>query len=290
MNPSVPRTTVSHAARNLRFPTRAGFTLIEVLVVVAIIALLITVLLPSLSRARRQARVVTCSSGISQIVKGLMVYAAESKGKYPTRGANYPNQVQYNRTAQPDIRRFLYLKAANKHAAILWCPLIKSTYYFQPANSTENLPDEEDRSLWSKVFFVADVSRGYGGNPSYMMGYNLFAGMRAGDYSGPYFWAESGNRSRDHEPQDAGYSQDVIVADVNESWPAEGWSTPLKPYRSFHSENPEATPYQLLDVPATRFMDSNAGFGDGHVETRRKIKNYVGRGGYGSQATGAYSY
>ncbi len=53
---------------------RAGFTLIELLVVVAIIALLISILLPSLSRAREQARTTLCGSRLSQLVKAILLY------------------------------------------------------------------------------------------------------------------------------------------------------------------------------------------------------------------------
>ncbi|MBN1345610.1 MAG: prepilin-type N-terminal cleavage/methylation domain-containing protein [Phycisphaerae bacterium] len=52
-----------------------GFTLIELLVVVAIIALLISILLPSLSKAREQARTTLCASRISQITKAMLIYA-----------------------------------------------------------------------------------------------------------------------------------------------------------------------------------------------------------------------
>jgi len=54
---------------------RSGFTLIELLVVVAIIALLISILLPSLSKARAQARTTLCSSRIAQMAKAFVIYS-----------------------------------------------------------------------------------------------------------------------------------------------------------------------------------------------------------------------
>lgn len=61
----------------------AGFTLIEVLVVVSIIALLVAVLLPSLRAAREQARVTACASQLRQLTIGLHAYASASGGRYP---------------------------------------------------------------------------------------------------------------------------------------------------------------------------------------------------------------
>lgn len=60
-----------------RTSARAGFTLIELLVVVAIIALLISILLPSLNRARQQARLTTCGAQLKDIGNSLASYLVD---------------------------------------------------------------------------------------------------------------------------------------------------------------------------------------------------------------------
>lgn len=83
---------------------RCGFTLIELMIVIAIIAILAAILVPNFIRARAQSQATACKSNLKNIGTALNMYCTDNNGRYPelNRGALFayltPNYMQIRPT------------------------------------------------------------------------------------------------------------------------------------------------------------------------------------------------
>jgi len=120
----MPRLSASHRGLMHR-----GFSLIEMLVVISVIALLIAILLPVLSDARESAVTAECLSNKGQIATGLQSYAVDNDGMFPARapvGYGYPHQMRRTTNGKYDLNE-PFIDPYIGDRAYLFCPGLPTT-------------------------------------------------------------------------------------------------------------------------------------------------------------------
>jgi prepilin-type N-terminal cleavage/methylation domain-containing protein/prepilin-type processing-associated H-X9-DG protein len=112
---------------------KAAFTLVELLVVIGIIALLISILLPALQRAREAGNRITCASNLRQLGQAFELYINEYKGTYPPNWfqddisvTSYNGQTGHNITWATLLRKYVGMKNSDPlkggYMSIFKCP------------------------------------------------------------------------------------------------------------------------------------------------------------------------
>ncbi|MEX0775909.1 MAG: prepilin-type N-terminal cleavage/methylation domain-containing protein [Phycisphaeraceae bacterium] len=273
----------------MRRPTahRAGFTLVELLVVISIIALLIGILLPALGAARGAARTALCASNMHQIAVGYAIYGVDNKG------IGVPGRM-------PNVAPTLYNVGNGTVYRPRWFVTMGASagfYAFENPNDTNNANDNS-RLVANKALLCPQVPERTN-NRNYAYGYNFQFLGNSRRYSGQY--------ANFPVKVDSVFSQTVLSADslgtaahyaegartayvstgsgVLTAVSNHGWA--LDPPRlTGNSDTCDDGSPGIRSGPDARHSDStNVSFVDAHVETRKPDEL-----GYVVQGDGKFSF
>lgn len=117
--------------------SRRGFTLVELLVVIGIVSLLITILMPALSRARQAAVRVTCASNQRQVLLAAFQYANDNRQTFPKTDPTWLYRIKTAADQPVGIGLLVhkgYLKTTD--GQVMFCPDAQPMYnWCQPRHS-----------------------------------------------------------------------------------------------------------------------------------------------------------
>lgn len=151
---------------------RKGFTLIELLVVVAIIALLVGLLLPAITQARRNAASVKDATQVKEIHQSMLVFANSAEGRLPTPGlidrlpVNGVEQIGYGNEDHSQNH------TANVYSCMIAANLINADICVGPTEVNPRINEDldYDREMYSPstdtywdTSFVADIAQDFTG-------------------------------------------------------------------------------------------------------------------------------
>ncbi len=243
---------------------KMGFTLVELIVVISVISLLMAIVLPALSGAKRQANAVVSMSNQRQVTAAINLFASGNNDRYPESvatigfGNNWnwtdPTRLIGNRRRSPQLHRAMseYLQGYIDDASVMYCPNAPRKYgYLQQAWQAGDDWNNPETS------FPADPVGGtycyYWNYRGYLEGRGIFRGPRS---------PASGSR----------YSK-LIVSDY---FGYNHWRSPgcYGSCETFDGANITPETYLLSSYWSRKSAPGNvpeiklrAGYTDGHVET-----------------------
>ncbi len=166
---------------------KRGFTLVELLVVIAVIALLMAILMPVLSRARKQAKSVICQSNLRQWGLMFAMYTDDNDDCFPTRTRLTGRWI--------DVLFDYYFREDK----IRCCPMAKTPMNDDPTDTSAGVYGETFKA-WGKL--APTVGRPQGTWGSYGINHWLYVPGTDPLYSQPArdYWRTVNVRNRDEIP------------------------------------------------------------------------------------------
>ena len=245
---------------------RRGFTLVELLVVLAIISLLMSIMLPTIGVVRRKARTMVSMSNQRQVTEAVGLYAMDNEDQYPQSVATVgfgddwnwsdPRKLTGNKRRSPVLHRSMgtYLRSYLSEASTVYCPKAPNKYkYLQDAWDAGDAWDNPE------TLFPSDP---VGGTYCFYWNYVGFIGGSRLVFRGP------------RNPGSGGRFSKLLMTDY---FGYDNWRSP-RAYSSCEGfDGAEVTPETwLLSAYWSRVPDPNEGrpeitlnaaYTDGHVES-----------------------
>ncbi len=260
MNASIliaPHPVQTNPGTRCRPSALRAFTLVELLVVIGIIALLVSILMPALSRAQQMAKQTACLSNLRMMGQGLQMYLNENHNYYP--GHCHQNSKGITYAIWPvRLRRYL-----NGNQMVFWCPAQLELYQWPvtpgATGVSEPAANEDGQFGYNTGEQLLDVfkvqfSYGYNdwgcGNPQPATSNDSQRGF-GGDIS----WYPSGPFREVNASRVRNASELIVITDKYSNG---NWNFNIDPC------DPTQCPAQIHTT------GSNALFADGHAEWKQE--------------------